>query len=247
MTAGGRWLVWSGQPEATAPATIFCIPHAGGGAGSFRPWLDVAPDDVRLALVRLPGRENRFTEPPIDDMRRLVGELADVVTAQSSARVGILGHCSGALVAYETARELARRRAPVHRLFVSGRAAPDAEITEPPISRLPDAVLTRRLQELQATPTIVLDREEMLPLVLPAIRADFGLAERYSWFPGEPIRCGIDALAGSHDPWTSIDELRQWARHATAGFRLRTYAGGRGFLLDRAADVVRDIAAAMRR
>lgn len=54
---------------------LFCFPYAGGAASVYAPWLDRFESSVELVFIQLPGRANRFSEPPHVCIRSLIAEL----------------------------------------------------------------------------------------------------------------------------------------------------------------------------
>ena len=72
-TTGTRsWLRVNGPADPRL--TVVCLPHAGAGATSFARWQAAFDPDVRLARVRLPGREDAPHEAPL----RRVHQAVDV-------------------------------------------------------------------------------------------------------------------------------------------------------------------------
>ena len=104
---------------------IFCFPFAGGSASVFRDWPAELPAEVELCAALLPGREDRWWEPPFQQITPLVQALAQALTAYQDLPFAFFGHSMGALIAFELTRQLRRLRlyGPAH-LFVSGARAP---------------------------------------------------------------------------------------------------------------------------
>ena len=59
------------------------------------------------APARLPGRETRLDERPIDSMDHLISALADAIAPYLDKPFALLGHSMGAAIAFELARALA--------------------------------------------------------------------------------------------------------------------------------------------
>jgi medium-chain acyl-[acyl-carrier-protein] hydrolase len=110
--ADNPWLVrW--RREAAPRATVFCLANVGAGAASFRSWSDSVPEGVDLAAVRLPGRENRLAETPYDKPPRARAGPVAALAPSLTVPFVLFGHCSGALAAFEFARELRREGLPL--------------------------------------------------------------------------------------------------------------------------------------
>lgn len=81
--------------------------------------------------------------------------------------------------------------------------------------------------------------DEILRMVLPALRADYRPAETYRYVPGPPLHCPVIALRGDEDPMASLEETRAWSRHTTASFALKSFPGGHFFLNDHIPEILR--------
>jgi medium-chain acyl-[acyl-carrier-protein] hydrolase len=217
-------------PRPGAVLRLLCIPHAGGGASAFRGWADAMPAEVEACPVQLPGRENRIAEAAIDRMEVLVDALAEQVTAADDLPFAVFGHSNGALIGFELARRLRRAGAhgPVH-LFASGRRAPDLPNPLPDVHHLGDEEFLRDVVSLGGTPREVTEHPELLRLLLPLLRADVALNERYRFAEEAPIGCGITAYGGVDDPKARREELQAWRRHTSGPFAIRTFPGDHFF------------------
>ena len=58
---------------------LFCFPHAGGTAASFRHWSDRLPPRLEAVAVQLPGRADRLRELPLSSIPALAGALANAM------------------------------------------------------------------------------------------------------------------------------------------------------------------------
>ncbi|MER7693459.1 thioesterase domain-containing protein [Streptomyces sp. NPDC097610] len=61
------------------PIALVCLPFAGAGASFFRAWEKHVPQTLRIVAVQLPGREERFVEPPHTDVAQAVADAYDQV------------------------------------------------------------------------------------------------------------------------------------------------------------------------
>ncbi|GGO60826.1 thioesterase II family protein [Nonomuraea cavernae] len=209
-------------------ARVYCFAHAGGSAGEFREWADLA-DDVRIVGVERPGRGARFGEPASRDLLGLAAELAG--TLALDLPFGLFGHSFGALLAFEIAHVLRARglRTP-DRLWLSSFPSPDVPRHEPEVRHLPDAELLWTLHERHdGIPAEVLESPELLEIVATYMRADYAAMETYRFQDRDPLPCALDVLAGA-DEHDLHDRLAGWARHATGGFSTRFLPGGHFYL-----------------
>jgi pyochelin biosynthesis protein PchC len=225
------------RPSGERRVQLVCFPHAGGSATFYLPLARAVPPEVETLAVQYPGRLDRYAEPCVDD----IGELADRVTAALAGRLdrpaAFFGHSMGAVVAFEVARRFARegREGPVV-LFASGRRAP-TRVRDEKVHLLDDDGIVERLGRLDGTDSQVLGDEEMLRMVLPAVRADYRAIETYRYRPGPALDCPIVTLVGDADPLTTLDEAAAWAEHTTAGFEQHVFTGGHFYLAAHQAEV----------
>jgi surfactin synthase thioesterase subunit len=210
---------------------LFCFPHAGGGASVYRTWPNDLPAAIEVCAVQLPGREDRLSEPPHASAGPLVHALVAALGPLLDRPFALFGHSMGALVAFELARHLRRLRAPepVH-LFVSAKGAPALPYPLREISSLPDAEFVRRICELAGTPPEVLANADLRAILLPLLRADFAICDRYVHAPEPPLACPISAFGGVDDVYAGRDALEAWHRETRARFSLRIMPGGHFFL-----------------
>lgn len=244
--ATSRWvpLLARTQPD-TLP--LFCLPHAGAGASAFRTWPDCLPG-VLVLPVQPPGRESRFREAPYERMGPLVAELAAIMLGVAGSRpYAVYGHSLGALVAFETLREIRRRDStePVH-LFVSGCVAPHFTCNDdPPVAAAPIPTLVRKLRQLGGTPDWLLSDPTFLEMILPALRADLSVKESYEYRSEQPLDIPITVLASTEDPAAPHELQDRWRDQTTAAFRLHTLAGGHFAVFEQAESTQRHLTAAL--
>ncbi|GIJ48800.1 thioesterase [Virgisporangium aliadipatigenens] len=225
----GRWLPV--VPSRAAPLSLFCFPHAGGGAALFRPWTaPLARVGIESCPVQLPGREDRFREEPFRRVDLLVPRVRAVLEPYLDRPYALYGHSMGAIVAFELARALRREGAPppAH-LVVSGRIAPHLVDPRPTLHDLPDDVLLKRLHALGGIPDALRAAPELLAVALPLVRADLELNETYRYVAEPPLPVRLSAYGGADDPKVDATELSAWSSQTAAEFRQRTFPGGHFF------------------
>jgi surfactin synthase thioesterase subunit len=209
---------------------VVCCPHAGGSASAFRPLSLRLPAPVELLAVQYPGRQDRLAEPVVDDLVTLAELVTEALGSWLDQPFVLFGHSMGATVAFEVARRLERMGVVPAGLFVSGRS---------PLPRNDEAVhlrdddgLLREIKALSGTDDKVFAEEELVRMVLPAIRGDYRAVETYRYAPGSDVSCPIVALVGDTDPKVSPAEAAEWAKRTSGGFQLRVFPGGHFYLFD---------------
>ncbi|MBM9509325.1 thioesterase II family protein [Actinacidiphila acididurans] len=235
-----------GEPGPGPAIRLFCLPYAGGSAAAYRDWPALAPADIQVCPVELPGRGGRFGEPPFLRMRPLAGALAAAIAPYLDRPFAVFGHSMGGLLGFELTRTLRRRGLPLPaHLFVSATAAPGTPRARPPIHGAPDAEVVAELRRLGGTPREVLEDGELMALTLPTIRADFSALETYEYLPEPPLPVPVTVLGGTDDPLVPVRDLDGWRGQSAAGARLRVLPGGHFYVHSAAAEVMSVVAAAL--
>lgn len=233
----GDWLCCA-ERRSQAELRLVCVPAAGAGPSAYRPWARHVGPSVEIWCAELPGRERRFNEPAATSMAEIAELLADAIATRLRPPVALFGHSMGALVASETARRLEQADPPVH-LFVSGARAPHMPLPGAPHA-LDDDELREWLRRLDGAPQEVLADPQLLPLLLPLLRADLRVCDDYLGTPGlAPLSCPITALAGRDDPLATPRHVAAWSSYTTGEFDLAVFPGGHFYLQEREAEVTR--------
>lgn len=227
-----RWIIPL-NPAPNARIQLLCLPYAGGGSAVFRPWKNQLPASIGLSCVQLPGRETRFAEPPVTDITQMATQIMTELMPLLAKPYALFGHSMGALLAFELVRQLQSRQMPLpQHFFASGRAAPQRPRTLPPLQRLPDWEFVQALNERYGgIDPVVLQHQELLDLLLPALRADIIAVENYGYQPLPlPLGCPLTVYGGSHDPQVSPLDLQDWRIHTQQSFQVEILPGGHFFL-----------------
>jgi medium-chain acyl-[acyl-carrier-protein] hydrolase len=228
------WIV-AASPKPDAAKRLYCFSHAGAGGAAFRGWGESAVDALEVCTVHLPGRENRLRETPKTSVHELVGPLAEViVTAYSDDErpFAFYGHSMGAIVAFETARELRRQGHPLpEALFVGASRAPQMVWPHSPVRDLDDvALLTEVHRRYGSVPAIIMEDADLRALLTPTLRGDMSIVETYRFSPERSFEFPIVAFAGDRDSMVARAEMEGWAEHTSGAFQLRTVSGDHIFL-----------------
>ena len=224
--------------EVTAPVRLFYFPYAGGNAAAILGWQAHLAPAVELHVALPPGRGARLFEDPPHDLDDLVAHLAGAVAGLADRRFAFFGHSLGALVAFEVARALRRQGAPgPESLWVCGAEGPRTRSVKQRLHDLPTDELIEALRDYRGTPTEILADPEMMELLLPGIRADFALSERYAYRPEPPLDLPIHVLRGDRDPYVEADRAAGWALETTQPLREHIYPGDHFFIQPHESDV----------
>jgi surfactin synthase thioesterase subunit len=196
-------VVWA-HDYAESAARMVVIPHAGCGAAPYVKLARRLQECIAIAIIRLPARESRLDEPALTTMSQVVAECADAIEAEVRPPFALLGHCSGAWAAYETAKALADQATGPEVLYVSGEAPPIRR-SGPSTDPRDDGQLKRFLQLAGDTSSDVLSNSELLEFVLPALRADLQVVASYHRLPHPALDCPtvVSTLIDNSRPTTA--------------------------------------------
>ncbi len=233
------------HPAPDSPVRLVCLPHAGGSASFYFPVSRSLSPDIDVLAVQYPGRQDRRHEPLVPDVPTLSRLVAGELVGWLDRPLALFGHSMGASVAFEVARILRRERdVELVHLFVSGRRAP-SRFRDERVHQESDEGLIAEMRKLAGTAGSILGDEEMLRMIMPAIRNDYRAAETYRYEPGPPLGCPVTAFVGDDDPKVTVEEARAWGEHTTADFEFEVFPGGHFYLVDRSAAVLERIRGAL--
>jgi medium-chain acyl-[acyl-carrier-protein] hydrolase len=244
-TGPDDWLICR-APRPNARLRLFCVPFAGGGASAFSTWAAAFPDIVELRAIQLPGREHRHHESTLDDAYEAARRIADAIQRYLDGPYAFFGYSMGALIAFEVVRELRRRGARMpEQLFVGAKSAPSLPATHPPIAHLPREAFLEQVRYYYEPPVAAWENLDLIELVLPALRADIALCEKYVYCEEPPFGFPIQAFAGLHDRSVPLSAVQTWNRHTTAEFAMEVFDGAHFFLQTSLAHIQRLILSRM--
>lgn len=229
------------HPAPSVADRLICLPHAGASASYYFALSKALCASVDVVAVQYPGRQDRRTERCRESIAELADEITMVIRPLADRPLTFFGHSMGATLAFETARRLETDGIVVAGLFASSRRAPSMYRDEQVHLRDDDGIIAE-IRTLSGTDAQLLEDDDVVRMVLPALRSDYKSAETYRYQPGPDLSCPVFAFVGTDDPKVTVDEARAWARHTTDEFRLRTFSGGHFYLNTYLPEVVRELA-----
>jgi surfactin synthase thioesterase subunit len=247
-----KWLI-APQPNPAAKVRLFCFPYAGGGVVSFRTWPQLLDESVEIVAVEPPGRGTRINETPIDNMDYFVKSMLPELIEWLDRPSAFFGHCLGGVTMFATLCALPARSAelikhifacsvrPPHLLKRRGEFEDNLvydmmlhkefDVRVPPYAQA-DEIFVDIVRHFD-TPAAdrMLGIPKLRKLLLPTIRAEFGMAFNYNYRPVQPFSCPISSFVGDIDPWVSAEDSAEWSEHTRGRFKNHLRKGSH-FLMD---------------
>ncbi len=244
MPASQDYSAWITRPKPSPNARLrlFCLPYAGGGASIYRTWPDILPPEIEVCPIQLPGREQRFNDPRFTDIRPLVDALGQELAPFLNTPFAFFGHSMGAIIGFELTRYLRRLNLPEPELLlVSAHRAPQIPDRREPIHQMPDREFIQELSLLKGMPDVVLANNDLVALMAPLLRADFAIAETYTYINEAPLKCPISVFGGLQDEGITKDDLTAWQKQTAAAFMLHMVNGDHFFFVKDRVTILRVI------
>lgn len=238
-TAETLWIRRYRPAPQDTDLSLICFPHAGGSASYFRPLGDALASVAEVLAVQYPGRQDRRNEPHITSISGLADEILTVLESLPRRRLVLFGHSMGACVAFEVARRIEQRSSlELLGLVASGRTAPP-RLRDRGVRSMDDDGVIAEIRRLNGTDDRLLLDDDVIRMIMPAIRSDYTAVETYRYRPGPPLRCPISVLVGEDDPQVTLAEAEEWRDHTEGGFTLRGFPGGHFYLAEQKSQVAR--------
>jgi medium-chain acyl-[acyl-carrier-protein] hydrolase len=228
---------------------MFCVPFAGGNASAFDYWRSINVSRISIFGIELPSRQKRASEAPYVNMNGLVEDLSRFLVPHIDREFVLFGNCTGSVIAFEVAHRLRELigREPLCLIPSNGRA-PHIPRPETPVHGLSEEDLVIALGKMGATPPEVLANKKMLQFVLPTLRADFAVAEKYVYKKKGPLLgCNIRAIAGESDPVVAEIDIDAWERHTSGEFSKLVITGNHNLLADKTPQLLASVEALLQR
>lgn len=169
-------------------------------------------------------------EACIDTIDGIAEEVYVALQPWKDLPLAFFGHSMGATLAFEVARLFEDRdKIKLSALFLSGRRAP-SRLRHEAVHIGGDDAIVAELRQLSGTDDAFLADDDVLRMILPAVRADYKAIESYCADMDASVECPIIVLVGDNDPKTSVEEARDWAQHTKSTCRTNVFSGGHFYL-----------------
>jgi medium-chain acyl-[acyl-carrier-protein] hydrolase len=192
------------------------------------------PERIEVGAIELPGRWSRRREPLLTRVSDASRSLAEEITRLSPRPYALFGYSLGGLIAFETARILARNatQQQPRALIVAAIEAPTEKPGLPHLHRHSDAEFIRRHVQRYpgGIPPAVFAEPDLMEMLLPILKADMQMYETYEYAHGETLDYPIYAIAGEQDNLCSPSAMAGWKSQTSGSFFAEAVAGNHFFI-----------------
>lgn len=224
------WFLES-KTNPRASIRLFCFHHSGGAASIYYPWIEMLSPNIEMILIQFPGRENRFTEPLINNLQEIVAQLTEGFSFYKDKPFFVFGHSLGALIAFEFIKSVHLcYSVNLRYMIVSAAKAPHLPFRMKHFSKLDNKTLIEELKIYNGIDERILGNDELLELFLPIIKNDLSVYETYQFIKSKPLPCDILTLSGIHDQAVSKEEILEWSAYTTQKFDHLSFPGKHFFI-----------------
>jgi medium-chain acyl-[acyl-carrier-protein] hydrolase len=131
----------------------------------------------------------------------------------------------------------------VEQVFLSGcRALPAVHEGRRDLHDLPDHELVDELRRMNGTTEEILGNEELIRLLLPAVRADYEMLSGYRYEPRQPPTSRVTVFGGTADPAVPHEYLYRWQDVVVGPLTVEILPGDHFFLHSARAQLLRELA-----
>lgn len=231
LSASDNDFFWKAKLSAHERYAVFCFPFAGGSADYYRNWHATLDSTASIWPIQIPGRGNLYGLTPCISMFSLAKRLASVVLSVNRDHNSSIffGHSMGALLAYETARQMQilGETAPGG-IILSGCAAPHN--LSPYFCGDPsDDELLEYIKSLGAKDVDSIPDSDLINFLGPALRADLKMVSSYHP-PQTRISSNFLVIGGENDKLNNASDLFDWKYYTSGNFMQIEYPGGHFFI-----------------
>ena len=227
-------IIWTAHERYTEEAdiTLICFPYAGGSATYFAPLKSKIDKRINICPVLYPGREKNMKIPFFDTIKKMAEQLVLDNEKLFRKRYALMGHCTGSLIAYETALAAERIYGTRPEVFIASSApAPSCKQFFDDMNYTDDQ-LTDQLINSHMIDRSFAENDMFSSYYLPLIKKDLEMHMRYRpHAPYKKMDTSVFVMYGDEDSLFSDSEpINRWSDHITGKVRSMAFHGGHFYL-----------------
>lgn len=215
---------------------FYFIPYAGAGTTTFNSWKRHFGPEIDFCVIELAGHGKRIMDDFYQDMSELCEDVYAVIQADQERETApylLGGHCLGAVAAAETAYLIRKRKAfelPTFLVLSGHGGLQHSRNKEKIASKTRDEIIAVLKKDGGFSPESLVG--DILDLVIPMVRADAELYERYRFDSSRaPLAVDLAVLYAPNDPKTPVEEVKDWLDIAAANVQFIPFEAGHYFIL----------------
>ena len=230
---------WVNHARVTdgAQVNLLCFTYAGGSPSLFAPWKKYIPDSINVYPILYPMREKRRQEMLPEDTSVLAARILSEAPEIFDRPVAFFGHCTGSMIAYQTALGMRGRfNDPLLFIASSAESPRRTRIAEAIVNgegvALSDDEILSRLVEWGVIGADFAANSKFVEYYLPIYKADLTMLARSKSEEPVPLACPVSVLRGADDATVTIEGLADWREYTSVSITQHEFPGGHFYYTD---------------
>jgi len=217
--------------NSAAKLRLFCFPYAGSDGHIYNKWRHELSSVVDVIPIHLPGRGARLNIDPYTCINAVTTDVCSAIAPLLDRDYAVFGYSMGAILAYEVIHYLRQMQCVSPKAFFAAAcAAPKLMDARVKVSHLSDKGLVQYFAKLGGIPREALENQELMSLVVPALRSDAKVMESFNYVERPYLDVPIHVYGGSNDQGVTADDQYLWREETKAPIVRKEFPGGHFFL-----------------
>jgi surfactin synthase thioesterase subunit len=209
--------------------SVFCLPHAGGGAHHYSNWSDHIGRGICWKPIDYAGHFSRAEEQHYSSFAAAAEDIANLVVRVGEDKpLALFGHSMGGALAYEVGWRLEQRVPRGQLKFVAVSSAPPPHDRDTSMTRyfaLPDDDFIGHLLDTGGISVQHASQRQLMDQFLPLIRQDYELYHHYELQEHKKLNCRLGVMWGDDDN-IKLSNMSSWTRYSQNEVIIRSWPGG---------------------
>lgn len=214
---------------SSLPDLLVCFPHAGAGVSAFMNWPRKFCELLSVALIQLPGREDRMQETFSQTLSEASIQIAEELASENIRTVFLFGHSMGASIAWAVAGQLWRSWG-IRPVVILSAQSPHILLRDP--NQGHDG-MREWFKLLGDGFPLALENDELLDIFQSTFFADLAWMKRELAVPQVgKLPIDLHCVHALRDGLVSREGAAQWQRYTSARFSMIPMQGGHLYFLN---------------
>ncbi len=231
---GQSGITWIAHERYSSEADIdlICFPYAGGSASYFAALKPKIDKRINVCPVLYPGREKNMKAKGFDTIEEMADTFVKERPDLFKKKFALMGHCTGSLIAYETALR-AKQLYGVDPVYFIASSSPSPS-SEQFFSKVEcdDESMTQQLLNSKMIDESFASNDMFRSYFLPLIRKDLTMHMKYEVKePFSKMNTPVFVMYGDEDYlFNDRKAIDGWSGHTTGKVDSRVFHGGHFYL-----------------